>query len=418
MNPSRAATGLLQGRDLPLAAQVHRRAGHARRARRASARCSRTACRPCPAAARSRTSTPSEHRYLDRPRAPRGGRHAGDRRVDPRRASCSSSRRRSAPTTIREREDVVHPPRDRVVASRTRTSRSSATSTPSGCRSCRSWCGHGASGRYLHHNFVVALLNDLFGIQARGGCSCAGPYGHRLLGIDLDRSQRVRARDRARLRGHQARLGAGQLQLLHHRDGVRVPPRGGRTSWRAEGWKLLPHYTFEPRHRRCGATARGAAEPPMSLHDVTYDGGADDVPAPARDRAGVRAGRLPRRGADRSSTRRSRRRAPLPERASIVGRLRAPALVPAARRAGRLTARRYDALLAPVPLAALSRTRLDRRRAARHLRRQGHRRAGAAAAVGVALALPTPDSASRSGQTSLGSSSATTSTYAMLPAGM
>jgi selenocysteine lyase/cysteine desulfurase len=48
----------------------------------------------------------------------------------------------------------------------------------------------GPSGRYLHHNFVVALLNDLFGIQARGGCSCAGPYGHALLGIDLDRSQR------------------------------------------------------------------------------------------------------------------------------------------------------------------------------------------------------------------------------------
>lgn len=42
----------------------------------------------------------------------------------------------------------------------------------------------------LHHNFVVALLNDLFGIQARGGCSCAGPYGHRLLGIDLGRSKR------------------------------------------------------------------------------------------------------------------------------------------------------------------------------------------------------------------------------------
>ena len=43
-------------------------------------------------------------------------------------------------------------------------------------------------GRYLHHNFVVAVLNDLFGIQSRGGCSCAGPYGHRLLGIDLDTS--------------------------------------------------------------------------------------------------------------------------------------------------------------------------------------------------------------------------------------
>src|SRR5205823_1204764 len=45
------------------------------------------------------------------------------------------------------------------------------------------------SGRYLHHNFVVAVLNDLFGIQSRGGCSCAGPYGHHLLGIDLHRSE-------------------------------------------------------------------------------------------------------------------------------------------------------------------------------------------------------------------------------------
>ncbi len=39
-------------------------------------------------------------------------------------------------------------------------------------------------GRYLHYNFIVTVLNDLFGIQARGGCSCAGPYMHRLLGLD------------------------------------------------------------------------------------------------------------------------------------------------------------------------------------------------------------------------------------------
>src|SRR3990170_926452 len=44
------------------------------------------------------------------------------------------------------------------------------------------------AGRYLHHNYVVALLNDLFGIQSRGGGSCAGPYGHRLLGIDIETS--------------------------------------------------------------------------------------------------------------------------------------------------------------------------------------------------------------------------------------
>jgi len=47
-------------------------------------------------------------------------------------------------------------------------------------------------GRYLHHKFVTALLNDLFGIQSRAGCSCAGPYGHRLLGIDEPTSERYR----------------------------------------------------------------------------------------------------------------------------------------------------------------------------------------------------------------------------------
>jgi selenocysteine lyase/cysteine desulfurase len=41
-----------------------------------------------------------------------------------------------------------------------------------------------AEGQILHHGLVVTMLNDLFGIQARGGCSCAGPYGHELLGID------------------------------------------------------------------------------------------------------------------------------------------------------------------------------------------------------------------------------------------
>ena len=42
---------------------------------------------------------------------------------------------------------------------------------------------------YLHPRFVVRLMDDLFGIQARAGCSCAGPYGHRLLGIDYAHSQ-------------------------------------------------------------------------------------------------------------------------------------------------------------------------------------------------------------------------------------
>lgn len=45
---------------------------------------------------------------------------------------------------------------------------------------------------YLHHRYVTRLLNDLFGIQSRAGCACAGPYGHRLLGIDDERSTQYR----------------------------------------------------------------------------------------------------------------------------------------------------------------------------------------------------------------------------------
>ena len=45
----------------------------------------------------------------------------------------------------------------------------------------------------LHHDFVSALLDHLFGIQNRAGCSCAGPYGHKLLGIDRARSESYRA---------------------------------------------------------------------------------------------------------------------------------------------------------------------------------------------------------------------------------
>jgi selenocysteine lyase/cysteine desulfurase len=47
-------------------------------------------------------------------------------------------------------------------------------------------------GKFLHPKFVTTLLNDLFGIQSRAGCSCAGPYGHRLLAIDHDTSEKYR----------------------------------------------------------------------------------------------------------------------------------------------------------------------------------------------------------------------------------
>jgi hypothetical protein len=45
---------------------------------------------------------------------------------------------------------------------------------------------------WLHPRFVTTLLNDLFGIQSRAGCSCAAPYGHRVLHIDERKSKELR----------------------------------------------------------------------------------------------------------------------------------------------------------------------------------------------------------------------------------
>ncbi len=126
-------------------------------------------------------------------------------------------------------------------------------------------------GRYLHHNFVVALLNDLFGIQARGGCSCAGPYGHRLLGIDIERSrefERQVARGCEGIKPGWVRVNFNYFisetvfeYILEAVDLVAT-----------DGWRLLPLYDFDPASglwRHSG----GLAEPPLSLRDVRYDDG-------------------------------------------------------------------------------------------------------------------------------------------------
>jgi selenocysteine lyase/cysteine desulfurase len=46
----------------------------------------------------------------------------------------------------------------------------------------------------LHYNLAVKILNDRFGIQMRGGCSCAGTYGHYLLHVDINQSSEITER--------------------------------------------------------------------------------------------------------------------------------------------------------------------------------------------------------------------------------
>jgi hypothetical protein len=129
---------------------------------------------------------------------------------------------------------------------------------------------HGS--RYLHHNFVVALLNDLFGVQSRGGCSCAGPYGHRLLGIDLERSHEF---EREIARGCEG-IKPGWVRVNFNyfiSDQVRDFILESVNFVANEGWRFLPYYRFDPetalwRHRK------PLGEPPLSLGDVDYSTGA------------------------------------------------------------------------------------------------------------------------------------------------
>lgn len=100
--------------------------------------------------------------------------------------------------------------------------------------------------RFLHHNFVVAVLNDLFGIQSRGGCSCAGPYGHRLLHIDDEQSQGY---DRNSAVGyHGVKPGWVRLNFNYFiTDAVRDYLVEAVRLVARHGHRLLTDYVFDPR---------------------------------------------------------------------------------------------------------------------------------------------------------------------------
>ena len=165
--------------------------------------------------------------------------------------------------------------------------------------------------RFLHHNLVVALLNDLFGIQSRGGCSCAGPYGHRLLGIDLETSHRYEAENPAGARRHPTGLGPGELQLLLQRDGVPVHPRRGRAGGDP---RLAPRAAVPPRPgQRHVAPCRGRRQVPVVAGRCRVCRGWDALSEPRRPAAGVGPRRASRRGPGaHPSTPRSPRRRPSP----------------------------------------------------------------------------------------------------------
>ena len=234
---------------------------------------------------------PVRARLPVRDRAPRGGRHARDRRVDPRRprVPAEGRRRRRGDPRARAR---LHPPRDGALVGQPldrdpRQPRREAAVD----RVVRRPPRRPLPAPQLRRRPAQRPVRDPV---ARRLLVCralrAPPAGHRHRDL-----ARVRARDRARLRGDQARLDPGQLQLLHQRGGVRVPARRGRP--RGERRVAVPARLRLRARDRPVAPPRGppgaAREPARRPLRRRADGLAVAPPPRAR----VAAGGVPRGGA-------------------------------------------------------------------------------------------------------------------------
>lgn len=127
---------------------------------------------------------------------------------------------------------------------------------------------HTPSGKLLHHNFIVALLNDLFGIQSRGGCSCAGPYGHRLLGIDEGQGHKIEQEITGGCEG--IKPGWVRINFNYFFSDIVVDYLIASVLFVAQhGSLFLTDYSFDPdtgiwRHRN------GPIEPALRLREVSY----------------------------------------------------------------------------------------------------------------------------------------------------
>ncbi len=139
-----------------------------------------------------------------------------------------------------------------------------------------------SGGRVLHHGFVTALLNDLFGIQVRGGCSCAGPYGHGLLGMDAATSEAIEqtvATGCSVLKPGWVRLNFNYFiseetfeYLLKAIELVA-----------SDGWRMLGHYQFDEQ-RGIWSYQGLVAEPAARLSEINYCNGFFESPEPSDER--------------------------------------------------------------------------------------------------------------------------------------
>ena len=126
---------------------------------------------------------------------------------------------------------------------------------------------------FLHYDFVSTLLNDLFGIQSRGGCACAGPYSLFLLGVPQKKGYNIlealiELRDDAEI----AKPGFTRFNLPYFASDEMVEFVTDAVLFLAEhAWKFLPYYRFDSKAQAWVVRNSAAALPqPKKLADFSF----------------------------------------------------------------------------------------------------------------------------------------------------
>ena len=132
---------------------------------------------------------------------------------------------------------------------------------------------------YLHHNFVCALLNDLFGVQARGGCQCAGPFSQQLLGLSKEANTRL---ETALLEKNEVlRPGFSRLSIPFWVSSIEIDYIVDALFFVAKhGFEFLPLYKFNHRTGEWAHSTRISRFPErkwLSHFNINDENGPEDV---------------------------------------------------------------------------------------------------------------------------------------------